>query len=240
MKMTVWGLIFSLFLIVAAGQSAEFEEDVLKTSLGDFKMTFIGHGTLLFSLGDTVIHIDPVGRYADYSALPKADLILITHEHGDHLDLEVVELLSQQGTEIYLPEASRSKLGRGTVMKNGDSAEFGSIRIDAVPAYNLDPETRFHPQGRGNGYVLTIGDQRIYVAGDSENTPEMEALQDIDVAFLPMNRPYTMTPEMAADAARAFKPRILYPYHYGEADPQELVDLLEDTPEVEVRVRNLR
>jgi len=240
MKKTAWLSIFAITLVVAAVQAAEFEEDVLKTSLGDLKMTFIGHGTLMFSLGDTVIHIDPVGRYADYSALPKADLILITHEHGDHLDLKVVELLSKQGTEIYLTEACRSKLGRGTVMKNGDSAEFGTIRFEAVPAYNLDPETSFHPQGRDNGYVLTFGDHRIYVAGDSENTPEMEALLDIDVAFLPMNRPFTMTPQMAAEAARAFKPRFLYPYHYGNTDPQKLVDLLKDTPEIEVRVRNLR
>ncbi len=240
MKKTAWGVIFLLALVVAAVQAADFEEDVLKTSLGDLRMTFIGHGTLMFSLGDAVIHVDPVGRYADYSTLPKADLILITHEHGDHLDLKVVELLSKQGTQIYLTEACRSKLGRGSVMKNGDSAEFGSIRIEAVPAYNLDPDTSFHPRGRDNGYVLSIGDRRIYVAGDSENTPEMEALQDIDVAFLPMNRPYTMTPEMAAEAARAFKPSFLYPYHYGNTDPQKLVDLLKDTPEIEVRVRNLR
>jgi L-ascorbate metabolism protein UlaG (beta-lactamase superfamily) len=240
MKKTAWGVIVFLGLTAALIQAAEFEEDILKTSLGDLKMTFIGHGTLMFSLGDTVIHIDPVGRYADYAALPKADLILITHEHGDHLDAEVVGLLGKQGTEIFLTDACRAKLGTGTVMKNGDIREYGPLKIEAVPAYNLDPDTRFHPKGRDNGYVITVGDQRIYVAGDTENIPEMKALEDIAVAFLPMNRPYTMTPEMAAEAARAFKPRILYPYHYGNTDPQELAALLEDTPSVEVRIRNLR
>jgi L-ascorbate metabolism protein UlaG (beta-lactamase superfamily) len=240
MKKTAWGVILFLGLTAASIQAAEFEEDILQTSLGDLKMTFIGHGTLMFSLGDTVIHIDPVGHYADYAALPKADLILITHEHGDHLDAEVVKLLGKQGTEIFLTDACRAKLGTGTVMKNGDIREYGSLKIEAVPAYNLDPDTRFHPKGRDNGYVITVGDQRIYVAGDTENIPEMKALEDIAVAFLPMNRPYTMTPEMAAEAARAFKPRILYPYHYGNTDPQEVAALLEDTPSVEVRIRNLR
>ncbi len=239
-KYVIWGVLFITAIGTALALAADFESDTLKTSLGDLKMTFIGHGTLMFSLGDKVIHIDPVGRYADYSDLPQADLILITHEHGDHLDLKVIEVLKKPGTEIVLNEASQAKLAGGTVMRNGDVKTFGGLKIEAVPAYNLDPETRFHPKGRDNGYVLTIGEQRIYIAGDTENIPEMNSLQDIDVAFLPMNRPYTMTPEMAAEAARAFKPRFLYPYHFGDTDPQELVALLNDLPEVEVRVRNLR
>jgi L-ascorbate metabolism protein UlaG (beta-lactamase superfamily) len=234
------GMILTLAVVISTTQAAEFEEDILKTSLGDLKMTFIGHGTLMFSMTDKVIHIDPVGRYADYAVLPKADLILITHEHGDHLDAKVVELLSEQGSEIILTEACRAKLGSGSVMKNGDVTNFGAIEIEAVPAFNLDPQTRYHPKGKGNGYILTVGDQRIYIAGDTENTPEMKALKDIDVAFLPMNRPYTMTPAMAADAAKAIKPRFLYPYHFGNTDPKKLVDLLKDHPEIEVRVRDLR
>ena len=118
------------------------------------------------------------------------------------------------------------------------------MRVEAVPAYNLEhkrPDGKpFHPKGEGNGYVLTFGGKRVYVAGDTENIPEMEALRDIDIAFLPMNLPYTMTPEMVAAAARAFKPKVLYPYHYGDTDPQKLVDLLKDLPAVEVRVRDLR
>ncbi|MGB2907598.1 MAG: MBL fold metallo-hydrolase [Candidatus Aminicenantaceae bacterium] len=240
MKIMLWGAILTFTLMSVFAQAAEFEEDILKTSLGDLKMTFIGHGTLMFSLGDKIIHIDPVGRYADYAAMPQADLILVTHEHGDHLDIKVIELLKKPGTEIVLNESSQAKFQGGTVLKNGDVFNFGEIKIEAVPAYNLDPETSFHPKGRDNGYILNVGDQRIYIAGDTENIPEMRSLKDIDVAFLPMNRPYTMTPEMAAEAAKVFKPRFLYPYHYGNTDPQELVTLLRDVPEIEVRVRNLR
>ncbi len=116
--------------------------------------------------------------------------------------------------------------------------------IEAIPAYNIkhmrSPNNPFHPRGDGNGYILTLADKKIYVAGDTENTPEMKALKDIDIAFLPMNLPYTMTPEMVADSARSFMPKILYPYHYGKTDPQELVELLSDVKEIEVRIRKLR
>jgi L-ascorbate metabolism protein UlaG (beta-lactamase superfamily) len=129
-------------------------------------------------------------------------------------------------------------------MKNGDKKTIHGLVIEAVPAYNIkhmrSGNTPFHPKGAGNGYILTFGDKRIYVAGDTENTPEMKALKNIDVAFLPMNLPYTMTPEMVADAARAFKPKVLYPYHFGNTDTSQLVELLKDTPEIEVRIRNLK
>jgi L-ascorbate metabolism protein UlaG (beta-lactamase superfamily) len=129
-------------------------------------------------------------------------------------------------------------------MSNGDSETVHGIEIEAIPAYNIkhmrSGNTPFHPKGEGNGYILTVGDKRVYVAGDTENTPEMKALTNIDVAFLPMNLPYTMTPEMVADAAKAFKPKILYPYHFGNTDTSKLVSLLKDTPEIEVRIRNLQ
>jgi L-ascorbate metabolism protein UlaG (beta-lactamase superfamily) len=129
------------------------------------------------------------------------------------------------------------------VMKNGDRQEFNNIVVEAVPAYNIinerAPGQPFHPKGEGNGYVLTIGGKRFYVAGDTENTPEMKSLKKIDVAFLPMNLPYTMTPEMVADAAKAFKPKILYPYHTGETDTNKIVDLMKDSG-IEVRIRNLK
>jgi len=128
-------------------------------------------------------------------------------------------------------------------MKNGDSREVNGIRIDAVPAYNIVHKRSdgqpYHPEGQGNGYILTMGSKRIYVAGDTENTPEMKALKNIDVAFLPMNLPYTMSPEMVADAAKTFRPKILYPYHYGQTDPKELVALLKDEKGIEVRIRKL-
>ena len=128
-------------------------------------------------------------------------------------------------------------------MKNGDIRIVKGLTIEAVPAYNLvhkrDNGQPFHPKGQGNGYVITFGDKRVYIAGDTENTPEMKALEAIDCAFLPMNLPYTMTPEMVADAAKAFKPKILYPYHYGKTDPAELVDLLKDEKDIEVRIRKM-
>jgi L-ascorbate metabolism protein UlaG (beta-lactamase superfamily) len=224
----------------------QFEEDIISTSLGDLRITFIAHGTLYFTFGGRTIHIDPVGQYADYSGLPKADLILVTHEHGDHLDTGAIKLLSTDKTDLVLTQKcmERIKDEGGIVMKNGDTKTIQGVKIEAVPAYNIkhmrSPGNPFHPKGEGNGYILTFGDKRIYVAGDTENIPEMKELTDIEVAFLPMNLPYTMDPEMAADAAITFKPRILYPYHYGNTDPQELVKLLKDEKDIEVRIRDMK
>jgi len=227
-------------MVNAAGK---FEQDIIETGAGGLEITFIGHSTLMFTFGGRVIHVDPVGEYADYKTLPKADLILITHEHRDHLDAKVVELLRQPSTRVLLNQAGASQVPGGIVMKNGEMKTEDGLQIEAVPAYNLvhlrpDGEP-FHPKGDGNGYIITFGGKRVYVAGDTENTPEMKALKNIDIAFLPMNLPYTMTPEMVGDAARAFKPKILYPYHYGSTDTGRLVDLLKDSPEIEVRIRKL-
>lgn len=149
-----------------------------------------------------------------------------------------------QKTIVILPEACASKLEGGTVMKNGDVQTVLGIKIEAIPAYNLvhkrDSGEPFHVKGVGNGYILTFGERRVYVAGDTENIPEMKALKGIDCAFLPMNLPYTMTPEMVADAARAFRPNILYPYHYGDTDVSRLVDMLKNDKDIEVRVRSLQ
>ncbi|MGW8209394.1 MAG: MBL fold metallo-hydrolase, partial [Syntrophobacteria bacterium] len=208
------------------------------------QITFIGHGTLMFSFGGKVIHVDPVSREADYSKMPKADLILITHEHGDHLDPQAIELVRTEKTSIVLTEVCGSKISGGVVMKNGEVRNVQGLKIEAVPAYNLvhmrSPGVPFHPKGVGNGYVITFGKKRVYVAGDTENVPEMKKLKNIDVAFLPMNLPYTMTPEMVADAAKAFKPAILYPYHYGETDTSQLIELLQGVGEVEVRIRRMQ
>jgi L-ascorbate metabolism protein UlaG (beta-lactamase superfamily) len=207
-------------------------------------MTFIGHGTLMFHFDGKVIHIDPYTRVADYSTLPKADLILITHEHGDHLDPEVIKVLKKDGTQLVLTETCAEKAPGGIVMANGDKQTVAGILIEALPAYNMvhkrDNGSPFHPKGVGNSYILTFGDKRVYIGGDTENTPEMKALENIDVAFLPMNLPYTMTPEMVADAAKAFRPKILYPYHFGDTDTGKLVALLADEKDIEVRIRNLQ
>jgi L-ascorbate metabolism protein UlaG (beta-lactamase superfamily) len=230
------------FAGVAAGQS--FEKDVIPTSAGDLQVTFIGHASLVFSFGGKVIHVDPVSRYANYATLPKADLILITHAHGDHLDPSAIEAIRTEKSVIVGSPVCAGKVDGLVVMHNGDRQTFLGIPITAVPAYNIVHKRAngepYHPKGEGNGYVLTFGKTRVYVAGDTENTPEMKALKNITVAFLPMNLPYTMTPEMVADAARAFRPKILYPYHYGDTDPLRLVALLAGEKGIEVRIRKMR
>jgi gluconolactonase len=222
---------------------SKFEQDVIKTSAGDLKITFIEHATLMLTFGGKTIHVDPVSAEADYTDMPKADIILVTHEHGDHFDPAVIETLCKEGTQIVLTKACAEKV-EGIVMANGDVKTVEDLKIEAVPAYNIVHERSagnpFHPKGRGNGYIITFGDKRVYIAGDTENTPEMKQLKNINIAFLPMNLPYTMTPEMVADAARAFKPKILYPYHYGQTDPNKLVELLKNEKGIEVRIRKLR
>lgn len=232
-----------IFALTAAAQE-QFETDTIKTSAGDLKITFIGHGTLMFTLGKKVIHVDPWSRLADYTKMPKADIILVTHEHRDHFDLKALEVLRTKNTVLVLTETCASRIKGGIVMGNGDVKTIEGLKIEAVPAYNIvhmRSEGRpFHPKGVGNGYVITLGNKRVYVAGDTENTPDMKKIKDIDIAFLPMNLPYTMTPEMVADAAKAFKPKLLYPYHYGKTDTSKIVDLLKDVKEIEVFIRKMK
>lgn len=237
-----------LILILFTMTSQAFPQDTLSfdkinTTAGIVRMHFIGHGSLMFKIINFVIYIDPVRSSGNYENLPKADLILVTHEHGDHLDTKLISDLKKDGTVMFCNENSATKVPWAVVMKAGDTQSINNIIIEAVPAYNIvherAPGQPFHPKGVGLGYILNIGDKRFYVAGDTENTPEMKALRDIDVAFLPMNLPYTMTPEMVADAARAFMPKILYPYHFGETKTDELSKLLKDT-DIIIRIRNLK
>jgi len=226
-----------------AATLSPFETDVFPSRQGEIRITFIGHGTLLFEFAGKVIHVDPVSAYADYQTLAKADVILITHEHGDHLDPATVLLLRKPGTEVVVSQACAGKIPDSIVMTNGERRKAREFEVEAVPAYNVvnrRPDgSPFHPKGRGNGYVIGFGDKRIYVAGDTENIPEMASLRNIDVAFLPMNLPYTMTPEMVAEAARSFRPKILYPYHFGETDLKKLSALLAGEPGIEVRFRKM-
>lgn len=240
----------SLFAMIAVGFAGvvlaqdQLQTDILPTSAGDLTITFIGHGSLMFTFRGEVIHVDPYGRLTNYSKLPKADLVVITHEHPDHLDPATINMLRTTNTAVVLTPACAEKVAGGIVLTNGDVQVVKGVLIQAVPAYNLLHKridgAPFHPKGAGNGYVFTFGDRRVYVAGDTENTPEMKALTGIDVAFLPMNLPYTMTPEMVADAARAFRPRILYPYHYGDTDPTKLTELLKNEPQIQVRIRRMK
>ena len=223
--------------------NTQFETDVLPTSAGDLSITFLGHGSLLMVFTGMNIYVDVYGEVADYSKLPKADIVFLTHEHSDHLDPKALASIQTEKTVLVYTEACAQMVKGGIVMRNGDRQTLAGIPVEAVAAHNVahkrpsgDP---FHPKGSGNGYILTFGGTRLYVAGDTENTPEMKALKEIGVAFLPMNLPYTMTPEMVADAAKAFQPRILYPYHFGNTDTQKLVDLLKAETGIEVRVRQM-
>ena len=237
-------ILLMAFFAWEATASMDFEKDIITTSKGNLEITFIGHGSLMLTYKNIVIQVDPFSRLADYSTFPKANLILITHEHRDHLDPSALEKVRTDRTILILTETCSAKVSGGIVMKNGDVETVGGLIIEAIPAYNLvhmrSEGVPFHPKGIGNGYVITFGDIRVYVAGDTENIPEMKNLKNIDYAFLPMNLPYTMTPAMVADAAKAFKPKVLYPYHFGNTDTTQLVELMKDTPEVEVRVRNMK
>lgn len=235
--------LFLLLTFAVSAQALKFEKDVFKTAEGELEITFIGHGTLMMSYNGTVIHIDPVSRYADYETMPKADLILITHEHGDHFDIKAIDAIKQEGTELVLTKICNEKYNGTAVLGNGDAGTFAGLKVKAVPAYNIkherEPGKPFHPKGRGNGYVIHFADKKVYVAGDTENIPEMAELENIDIAFLPMNLPYTMTPEMVADATKMFLPKVLYPYHYGETNTDALLQLMKKQSETDVRIRKL-
>jgi len=221
----------------------KYEVDTLSTSAGDLQITFLGHGSLIFTFNGKNIYIDPYGEVADYSMLPKADIVLATHEHFDHLDPKALAKIQTNQTVLVYTELCARQVKGGIVMHNGGQRIVGDIQIEAVPAYNIVHKRQdgkpFHPKGDGNGYILTFGATRVYVAGDTENIPEMKSLQNIACAFLPMNLPYTMTPEMVAEAARAFRPHILYPYHFGDTDTSLLQTLLSQESGIEVRIRKM-
>lgn len=235
--------LFSCFLMLSF---AAQKPDTIATKRGKLIIHFVGHGSLYLDYKGQIIHIDPFSKVGDYASLPKADLILITHSHYDHFDADASAKVTKESTKVIFTEGceKEGKIKCQTLtMKNGDKKEFNNIAIEAVPAYNIANKrpdgNPFHPKGEGNGYVLTIDDKRIYIAGDTENIPEMADLKDIDVAFLPMNLPYTMTPEMVADAAMKFSPRILYPYHFGDTDVTKLSELLANT-KIEIRIREMK
>lgn len=222
----------------------QLEQDVIKTDVGELKITFIGHGTLMMECGGKVIHIDPWTKLADYSKQPKADMVLITHSHYDHLDVRAIDLIKKADTQIIFAKSCEGKVAGGMLMENGQTKDIAGFKIEAIPAYNLvhkrADDKPYHPKGVSNGYIITFGKTRVYVAGDTENTPEMKALKNIDIAFLPMNLPYTMTPVMVVDAVRAFGPKILYPYHYGETNTNKLLALLKDFKGTEIRIRKMQ
>ncbi|HKI78332.1 MAG TPA: MBL fold metallo-hydrolase [Ignavibacteriaceae bacterium] len=246
MKRYICSLLFVIIFFTFPYSKAQnkFESDLIKTLEGNIKITFIKHASLLFDFNGIIVYADPVSRYADFSKMPKADIILVTHHHGDHFDPKVIKELEKKNTRIIYTLTCAETMKGGTKLKNGDYLIVDGIEIVAVPAYNLvhkrDNGKFYHPKGMGNGYVIRFGKEKIYIAGDTENVPEMKNLNNIDIAFLPMNLPYTMTPEMVTDAVKMFKPNILYPYHTGNTDISELTELLKNETYCQIRIRKMQ
>ena len=233
-----------LFASQINAQIDQLESEIIKTNNGDLEIVFVGHGSLIFVYQDQYIYIDPSMRSGfAYDEMPKADLVIITHEHGDHYDPKTLEKIVTDDTKYISTQVVFDYLNKGEVMNNGDAAKVLGFDISAIPAYNIERKRSngkpFHAKGVGNGYVFTFGMTKIYVAGDTEFIPEMKNLEDIHTAFLPMNLPYTMKPEEVANAAKSFKPRILYPYHYGKTNTQELIDLMKDQQFTEVIIKKM-
>ena len=199
------------------------------------------HASLSLVIDGRQVYVDPVSelgeRIVHYNTMPKADLLLVTHEHFDHLDKAALATLSSEGTQLVTNQRCADQLGYGHVMSNGDVTDIDGLHIEAVPAYNTtEGHTQFHPKGRDNGFVLTYDGLRIYIAGDTEDIPEMANLKDIDIAFLPCNQPYTMTVEQFVRAAGSFKPKVVYPYHDSKTDISQLPQLLKNDG-IEARLR---
>ena len=228
---------FAVALLVPAAAFAAAPE-TFTTSAGVLELTPIQHASILIKAGGKVMYIDPA--QGSYDGLPQADYILITDIHGDHMVPALVEKLKKPDTVILAPAAVAEKVPGSTIIANGQTKTIGAFEVEAIPMYNLKPAangTLYHPKGRGNGYILTYGGKRFYFSGDTEGIPEMRALRNIDVAFVCMNLPFTMTPEAAADAVKAFHPAIVYPYHYRGSDPQAFAKALEGTG-IDVRLRD--
>jgi L-ascorbate metabolism protein UlaG (beta-lactamase superfamily) len=238
------GLMISPLALVPAAAAAEKPlPDSIPAADGPVKVYPINHATLALQWKGRTIDVDPVGGAKAFEGLPRPDLILVTHIHGDHFSKETLTALAGPDTKLICPASVAAELpadfrGRATTLGNGQTQEVIGIRVEAVPAYNLAADRqKFHPKGRDNGYVVTLGGKRFYFSGDTEDVPEMLALENIDVAFVCMNLPYTMNVERAARAVRAFKPRVVYPYHYRGADLQKFKELVGADSGIEVRLR---
>jgi L-ascorbate metabolism protein UlaG (beta-lactamase superfamily) len=221
----------ALALSVMAAQAQVAGSDHLSTSAGTLDIVPIQHASLMLAIGNQHILIDPAPQQggqgdaaAPYKRLPAPDVILITHIHGDHFSAPILEAVAGPNTVIVAPQNVHDAMpaalqAKTKVLKNGDKATFGATGVEAVAMYNTTPaRANFHPRGLGNGYVLTIGGKRLYVAGDTEETPELAHLANIDIAFIPMNLPYTEDAAAAAKWVKDFKPKMVFPYHYRGQD----------------------
>ena len=238
--------LLALLGLTAYGQKSydTYEVDVFKTKSGKTaKFHALIHASIRIQYDGKEVEIDPVTKLGnkaiDYSSMPKADYLLVTHEHFDHFNQEAIKLLTSDKTRFITNKRCAEIYGSGEVMKNGDKIQVDdNFMIEAVPAYNItEGRTQFHPKGRDNGFILTVDGLRIYIAGDTENIPEMADIKDIDVAFLPCNQPYTMTTEQLVKAAKMIKPKVLFPYHYGQTDVSDIPAQLK-AEGIEVRIRH--
>ena len=245
MKHLFMSLVSLLSLLGCFAQTpAKYEVEHFVTPGGSkVDITLIKHGSLEIRYNGQSFQIDPVsglGKPTDYAKeFPKADYILVTHEHGDHFDKEAIAALQKDGMCLITNARCAEMLGWGKVMANGDKLQLqDGVTLEAVPAYNYtEGRTMFHPKGRDNGFVLTLDGLRIYIAGDTEDIPEMAALKEIDIAFLPVNQPYTMTVDQCVNAAKVIGPKVLIPYHFGQTDLSSLPDRL---PGMDVRLRQMQ
>ncbi len=213
--------LLAVTLAAVAGAQPMRQPQTFDTSAGPLKITPVFHASLLMEAAGKVIYIDPA-KPSDFTGLPKADLILITDIHGDHMDASAIAAVSKPSTEIWAPSAVAQTVTSAKTIGNGETKSWDGFSIEAIPMYNVvrgpSAGKLFHDKGRGNGYVVSYGGKRFYFSGDTENIPEMRALRNIDVAFICMNLPYTMPPDEAAAAVKAFHPRVVIPYHYRGSD----------------------
>ena len=237
-------LLFTFLFALTA--SAQLKTDEFTTKSGKkITITCIKHASMEINYNGVEIEVDPVGMWlkpeTDYATFPKANIILVTHEHKDHFDRAAIHEIRTPATSIYVNQAVFGHFRNGLVMQNGDVRRYAAdITIEAVPAYNTTPEHKeFHPKGRDNGYILTLDGFRIYIAGDTEDIPEMADIKDIDVAFLPCNQPYTMTVEQCVNAAKIIKPKVLFPYHYNDT-PVHKISMALAGSGIDVRIRNYK
>ena len=235
---------FVLFLAMSQTKAQQVAPDEIKTTKGMLKIQPITHASLVLTWNGKTMYIDPTGGAAAYRGLPAPDMILITDIHGDHMDAKTLEevnaaqaiLIAPQAVADMLPASVKDKL---IILKNGDKTEQLGVSATAIPMYNIPQPSNFHPKGRGNGYVLNAGGKNVYISGDTQGIPEMQALKNIDIAFVCMNLPYTMEVNEAAKSVLAFKPAIVYPYHHRGQDVNLFKKLVnEGDQKIEVRLKN--
>ncbi|RKD90747.1 MBL fold metallo-hydrolase [Mangrovibacterium diazotrophicum] len=239
-------ILLSLILLVSvlSGKSASAQyriKDVIPTSKGDLEITIIGHCFYHFTFNRLNIYVDPIPNVGDISALPKADLILITHDHRDHLSTNVIQFLSKYDTKVIASKACIKKMDFGEFLENGQQTTFGEIYIKAVPAYNVvnlrPDDVPYHPKGDGNGYFLVFGDKTVYIAGDTEYIDEMRFFMKPDIAFIPMMMPFCMDEDMFIKVAKRLKPEIIYPVHYNTKLDSLVEKMKIALPNTEVKIR---